>query len=1683
MTEHARIIDHFIRRLNAGWSRSPMLRVNVTRRGRLLDCAGLDFVRKGLSTQVLEGVIGKRSAVAFTLRLRDEAGQRLLGLLDEATEEERPLLSLYDLLDRRMRRDGELAKRETGLHALWLGYPLLHVHGNLDEEDQKMLAPVFLWPIQIALDLQREGRITIAHLSGDVAPRLNLVMSTWVKDKLQVDLPSLEEDELEDLDWASVDVYLKEVTARLQGCNNIDRTASLEKIPPLKALKAIDAPHIYHAAVIGFMRQQHESLILDLQRMKSMSAIEGVASHFVSGESQAPPTKQEAPPEEDRYLVTDADFSQEQVVWAARRDPGVVVHGPPGTGKSQTIVNIIADCLAHGQTVLMVCQKQAAIQVVIERLKGVGLDDLCMVVQDTHTDRVPVFKKIREQLRILEQDYGPRSHSDHNPTHTWKRTRSALASKIERIEGKLDRYHQALYQQDDSIGLSYRKILARQAKLCKRFPNLQPLAGLDELLRNLSTENADNLLDPVATAGYLFAQAQPFTNIWRFRSRSVEPSPSFISRLERWLAQIAEQDERCLRRIEDIEKDLAEAERWYQEEKAFVEHADRVRQGAETTLRSVIGTHQALVLKLARAESLCYANIRPLSGFPEALQEILDLISDGPSDVALLAASLPELEKEEGRIADQMARLHLQEPLDEALSPVGAAREPASGSDGPEPAGRAFLEQTASGDVLSSRLTAFARHALPLMSRVRSVVETPGIFSKMAERWLRKADVLDLADAKRRCAEVVQLAERLKDYPVDEGWSKICSGIGEADLQHLGEHVKRLLDRRGSFLRRLGSQYRASKREVLRWRPEMRGPKILTLMISALRGIRASKRMSFWWHMATLHRYLEARALRRTLDAELETLVPGLKPQERNDEVRSKYAQAAANSLTWVLWLREMQQQQPWLGLVADCLRFGRPNEIAGLLKQVEYSAEQLERLQLALAQWFFDARDAIARYVEASDRLAAHRHIIEPALDHRIATARSESSAHRADVMAEMSGALERLSAYLSAEAFETPKQLISAGRSIQCWCRQVRADADRLDALIAYDSHRSQLDEHESAMVDGLEAYEQMLRNGDVDVPEAPNIAEDKRGEWWKALVEITILREWAAVFHERCPDLIAMDPKQREDRVLELTKALEAKRNLEVESIREICRLRQLPSLDAPWKTITQMKGSRYRSAVRLREAVELGIPKGLLDLHPCWLTNPLTASRLFPLEKGLFDVVIFDEASQCPPEQALSVIYRGKRLVVAGDEKQLPPTSYFVSNIGLGDEDDTTKADEDDEEATDNIVRRLRERGEEFLLETDNLLETAAAIIPDEYLTVHYRSEHPALIEYSNRAFYGGRLEMPLARADAREDAPPIEYHFVGGTYWPKPHRQNRDEARKVVDILRQLWRESERVPTVGVVTFNQPQRQLIEDFIEEACTEDRAFAACYEKQQGRKKGEQDIGFFVKNLENVQGDERDIMIFSTTFGKDDTGHFRHRFGPVGMEGGERRLNVAVTRAKQKVIVVSSMPINEVAAALATRGVGAGYTPAGYLQLYLAYAEAVARGDKDQVQSILSRLGEAPGTVGPVGEPESGLEVEVKQAIEEMGFPADPQVGESGFRIDIGVRHPDNPQGGYVLGVECDGATYHSSLSARARDVWREGILRSRGWSIYRVWSTRWWRYEAEERAKLRRAIEAAVAQAKS
>jgi very-short-patch-repair endonuclease len=390
-------------------------------------------------------------------------------------------------------------------------------------------------------------------------------------------------------------------------------------------------------------------------------------------------------------------------------------------------------------------------------------------------------------------------------------------------------------------------------------------------------------------------------------------------------------------------------------------------------------------------------------------------------------------------------------------------------------------------------------------------------------------------------------------------------------------------------------------------------------------------------------------------------------------------------------------------------------------------------------------------------------------------------------------------------------------------------------------------------------------------------------------------------------------------------------------------------------------------------------------------------------------------------------------------------------------------------------------QVRKLGIQALIEVEDLLQAAIdSFPPGRYLKVHYRSEHPALIDFSNNAFYDGQLEAPPSRGGFASKRRPILYHDVKGTY---VERTNEAEASRVVALLKSFWMAEGSAPTIGVVTFNQPQQELIQDLIQRECEKDPAFQARYQQEQNRHESNQDVGFFVKNLENVQGDERDVMIFSTTFGRNGQDRFYRRFGPVGSIGGERRLNVAVTRAKSQIFIIGSMPIPEVATALASdNGMATGLRPADYLQLYLAYAQAISGNKEEAATQILAKLRRAAKPVQADGEIESPLEAEVREEVEKLGYRVVSQVGDSGFRIDLAVLHPE-PGQGYILGVECDGAAYHSGRSARTRDVWRQQILEDRGWVIHRVWSTSWWNQKPAEIDKLQRALDKALSSPRS
>ncbi|MEX1026015.1 MAG: DUF3320 domain-containing protein [Planctomycetota bacterium] len=560
--------------------------------------------------------------------------------------------------------------------------------------------------------------------------------------------------------------------------------------------------------------------------------------------------------------------------------------------------------------------------------------------------------------------------------------------------------------------------------------------------------------------------------------------------------------------------------------------------------------------------------------------------------------------------------------------------------------------------------------------------------------------------------------------------------------------------------------------------------------------------------------------------------------------------------------------------------------------------------------------------------------------------------------------------------------------------WCRWQSVRAELLSERLA-------------DLVDGL--HQGTLPADDVVTVFERSYAE----EWYTAVVSNEPeLRGFFSPDHEHTIERF----RQVDDELLELTRdALRAR----------VYASSQLPrnapgSSEAGILARELTKKSRHMALRRLfRE-----IPTTLRRLKPCVLMSPLSVAQYLDPSHPAFDLVVFDEASQIPIWDAIGAIARGRQAVIVGDPKQLPPTNFF----GRADDDDA--GDEDMTEDMESILD-----------------ECAACNLPTSHLRWHYRSRHESLIAFSNRQYYAnGLITFPSCTAENLG----VSWRYVDdGVFDRGKSRTNRREAAVVVDeVVRRLTDPVLGQYSLGVVTFSQSQQVLIQDLLEEA----RRARPDLDRLMAEDRSE---ALFVKNLENVQGDERDVILFSIGYGPDAAGRVYMNFGPMNKSGGERRLNVAVTRAKREVVVVSSLRSDQIdLSRTQQRGVRD-------LKLFLEYAEHGAE----------AFVREA--ALDPSGAHESPFEEQVAAALRERGWVVHAQVGCSGYRIDLAVVDPESP-GRYLLGVECDGATYHSAKTARDRDRLRQLVLEGLGWRLQRVWSTDWWRAPGDELEQLERAL---------
>ncbi len=591
----------------------------------------------------------------------------------------------------------------------------------------------------------------------------------------------------------------------------------------------------------------------------------------------------------------------------------------------------------------------------------------------------------------------------------------------------------------------------------------------------------------------------------------------------------------------------------------------------------------------------------------------------------------------------------------------------------------------------------------------------------------------------------------------------------------------------------------------------------------------------------------------------------------------------------------------------------------------------------------------------------------------------------------------------------------------------------ADALDAATSAD--KSEL-EHSVSYTHARRACLELGLDGFLKA-----IAEDSRAlesdflDQYDRILRHTLYRIWlgSVALAER-PALRDFSAREHERRVERFTELDAEQLGIDqTRALRELFPRIPSPNVRARGKDEISILVRELNKKARIRPIRKLfaDIPHAVLALKPCLMMSPLSVSTYLESATFQFDTVIFDEASQVRTEDALGVISRGKQVIIAGDSKQLPPTNFFAATVA-----------EDDDEGDEDYY----EQAGSF----DSVLDEAALLNPIS-LKWHYRSRDESLITFSNEEIYDGDLfTFPSNRTSGRDSG--VEYVYAPTGVYEGSRKGNSIEAARVADLVMAHFATYGTERSLGVIALGENQARIIEDKLLELRIAnpdtERFFDTGTEEP-----------FFIKNLENVQGDERDTIILSVGYAKGPNGRLSHNFGPINMDGGERRLNVAVTRARVNLKLVTSLDPSEIDASRVSN-VGP-----RMLKDYLSYAKVGSSGEG----AALSR------EYGYVDE--DAFAKVVRDTLIDCGYEVEEHVGRSGCKVDLAIRHPEHSDC-YCIGIVCDGNSYHAATTARDRDRLRTQVLRGMGWTLYHVWSRAWLQDPDRQKELLIDAVKQAV-----
>ncbi|MEU4624812.1 DUF4011 domain-containing protein [Actinoplanes sp. NPDC023801] len=1309
-----------------------------------------------------------------------------------------------------------------------------------------------------------------------------------------------------------------------------------------------------------------------------------------------------APPE-DIPLVLDADSSQRACVAAALAGHSFVMDGPPGTGKSQTVANMIGALLHAGKRVLFVSEKVAALDVVHNRLAEAGLGRYLLELHGQKAGRREVATLLAAALDETLEPAGTGTAVD----------RGALRRLRERLTG----FASAMNETRLPLGTSLYEVIGRCAALSG-----VPAAPVPAIIPGDLTPEMMNQVREASDQLSRCWRAMPGNDDFLWRGVVVrEPLDPELSRAEKALAALA--------RTARIAGPAAGA---------FGLHGP---------------SDAALLARLAD-----HAGVRP-DGVADVwltaddLEPIRQAVDRRGIELAAAAHAADAVRQRAGvawTLLPAAADLPAVPSLDGLPAPVDLETLTAAEADDlarsfTRAADQLELHQRAV-DRVTTRLGLPPATTIRDVPRVAMIVELGARAHKPEPFWFRPgtlATVQTGAGVLRRALEVLVGAEmQARPY--------FSEAILAQPVEDLAERFTNV--HRG--LRKLGSAYRRDKRQVAGFvLPNVHIGDAITRIGAAVAWKRALQELAAAEHAyaTVLGRYWQGRgtdfaalddaiAVAATVLAAvpaggLEAVLTYVCAPVSDPSPIQVVTEARDALLRWQATLRPAPSPaaRPELvtGQIADAVTWLRRHSAA-----LHATAETVQAYHQAtgrnldyaeamrIAELRAAAEQAAATATERADPLLEADPAALAACVAWAAAAREFAGGPLTETQVEALRDLrpvpglagraaewgEARRAVLAGFAPHRQEQLgepLSDYRRAGTLLRQLRDDSSGQEEWFACLDARDALTGH------GLDAAVEFCADQNLEGTQVP------------AVLERALLHGWAdAVVRSDS----RLKPWRAEDRDHLVTEFRQADRKLAGLAAREIIAAvdGRRPPAESTATGLLRREAMKADRQLPVRDLIGYA-RDAVLALRPCVLASPLTVSQSLPPDIG-FDTVIFDEASQITPAEAINCIYRGRSLITAGDDRQLPPTSFFDRSFSAVGQD------------TD-------------VLDYQSVLELAKACgaFPDMSLTWHYRSRHHDLVAFANKAFYQGRLNMFPAPAAGGPDAG-VELFPVAGVYRRSTSRDNPVEAERVAERIVHHF-TTRPGHTLGVVTFSVAQADAIERALDRIAGEHPALERAVADDRLH-------GFFVKSLESVQGDERDVMIFSIGYGYDESGRFSANFGALNRPNGWRRLNVAITRARHRVEIVTSVLSRDIPES-DNEGVR-------QLAAYLDHAEHEAGGlDPD-----LSGTGPAPANGN------DDFVTSVLDTVRSWGYPARTSMGTGGGRVDIAIRHPDDPAGDYVLGVRCDGPGYRSCPAARDRDRLNDQVLIDLGWRLHRAWALAWYRDRAGEEARLRTALERAA-----